>query len=127
MSPSEKSKNKYFNVSLCDPHYRVNRFSALAKLGKETHEEKRLHPVLVSDRHLIDIDDRGITPTRNLAVFLDCLKYGPAVIAVALITCQPERDKERFNSLRSAVQKKNDFKFVSIEKKEAYRSMYRAS
>ena len=69
---------------------------------KKIHEEKVLHLVLVPNWHLIDVDDRCVSAARNLAVLLDCLKNGPAVIAVALITGESERDKQGFDRLRSA-------------------------
>jgi hypothetical protein len=34
-------------------------------------------------------------------MLLDCLEYSPAVIAVALIAREPERDKQRFDGFRS--------------------------
>jgi hypothetical protein len=71
------------------------------KKKKKTHEEKGLHLVLVLHRHLVHIDDRCVSTTRNPAVLLDCLKDGPAVIAVTLIAGEPERDKQGFDGLRS--------------------------
>jgi hypothetical protein len=54
----------------------------------------------VPNWHLIDVDDRRVSAARNLAVLLDCLKNGPAVIAVTLIASESEGDKQGFDGLR---------------------------
>ena len=69
--------------------------------NSETHQEERLHLVLMPDRHLIDVDDRRISAARNPTVLLNCLEYSPAVFTVAVIARQAERDKQRFNGFRS--------------------------
>jgi hypothetical protein len=66
-----------------------------------THKEKRLHLVLVPRWHLVDVDDRRVSAARDPTMLLDCLEYIPAVIAVALISREPERDKQRFDRFRS--------------------------
>jgi hypothetical protein len=99
VSPSENSKNRYFNVSLCNCVIDIS-ISGKCVNPWKTYEEKCLHLVLERHRHVIDVDDRRISATRDPTMRLDCLEYCPAVIAVALISRQPKRDKQRFDGLR---------------------------
>jgi hypothetical protein len=69
---------------------------------KNTHQEERLHLILMSNRDLIDVDDRRISAARNPTMSLDCLEYTPPVVAVTLISREAERGKQRFDGLRSA-------------------------
>lgn len=60
----------------------------------KTHKEKSLHLVLVLHRHVINVDDRRVSTARDPTMLFDCLEYIPAVIAVALIARETERDKQ---------------------------------
>ena len=60
----------------------------------ETHQEERLHLVLVSHWHFVDVDDGSIPTARNAAMRLDRTEYRPAVLTIALVSRETERDEQ---------------------------------
>jgi len=69
----------------------------------ETHQEERLHLILVPHWHLVDIHDGGVPATRNTAMCLDRAEDSPAVFTITLIARETERDEQRLDRLRPIV------------------------
>ena len=86
---SEKSKYKYFNVSLCG----LSAMSCMGFLPSPTYHEERLHLIVVLRGDLVDIENGRIPAALHATVLFDRLEYSPTVIAVADVSGQPERDK----------------------------------
>lgn len=99
VSPSEKSRNRYFSVSLCN----LSKVSSVNEMPGETHQEERLHLVLVPHRHFVDVDDGSVPTARNAAVRLNSTEYRPAMLAITLISREAECDEQRLDRFRPVV------------------------
>ena len=53
--------------------------------------------------HFVDVDDGRIPTARNTAVRLDRTEYRPAMLAIARISRETERDKQRLECFRPVV------------------------
>ena len=123
VSPSEKSRNRYFSVSLCNP-FKVSGVNDNA--GEKPHQEERFHLVLVPHWDFVDVDDGSIPTAWDAAVRLNRTEYRPAMLAIALVPRETERDEQRLNCLWPVVFVQSAI-FARAWEEEAHRSMYRAS
>ena len=96
VSPSENSRNRYLSVSLCDSF----KVSKVNEMPGETHQEERLHLVLVPHRHFVNVNDGSIPTAWNAAVRLNRTEYLPSTITIALISGETERDEQRLDCFR---------------------------
>ncbi len=123
MSPSEKSRNRYFNVSL----YNLFKVSSIDEMLGETHQEECLHLVFVPHWHFVDVNNGSIATAWNAAVCLDRAEYRPAMVTITLISRETERDEQRLDCLWPIVVQSAHSQGVGEEGIKTHRSMYRAS
>jgi hypothetical protein len=80
-----------------------SKWVASMKCGEKTHQEERLHFVLVPHWHFVDVNDGSIPTTWNATVRLDRTEYLPSMLTIALISCETERDEQRLDCFRPVI------------------------
>ena len=103
-----------------------SRLAASTKCRGETHQEERLHLVLVPHWDFVDVDDCSIPTAWDAAVRLNRTEYRPAMLAIALVPRETERDEQRLDCFWPVVVVQSAI-FARAWEEEAHRSMYRAS
>ena len=69
-------------------------------MSGKTHQEERIHPVLMPHWHFVDVDDGSIPAAWNAAVRLDRTEYLPPMLTIALISRETKRDEQRLDCFR---------------------------
>ena len=74
--------------------------SSVEEMSGKTHQEERIHPVLMPHWHFVDVDDGSIPAAWNAAVRLDRTEYLPPMLTIALISRETKRDEQRLDCFR---------------------------
>lgn len=125
---SEKSRYRYFSVSLYRKCCQGLEISLKKLMNRRNYQEKRFHLVLMPCWNFVHIDYARISSRVHLAVFLDGLEYLPSILPVHFVASQPESDKERLDRLRSETEGSQHSPPIWLWRLEqAYLRMYLAS